>query len=171
MCVNEERKLHEHQHLVDDLVITDLQDQVEGAKDEDVDTGIEKGAHLDDADNERVKTDRFENLTVHPEKTIPVAECQYQEEKKIKEINTGIYCVESPFLFKALMKINNNNAQKEYYLTDIVAVARQLDCRVGTLVAGDYREVMGINSREELERAHLFMRGRMCGRGSDDATW
>jgi UDP-N-acetylglucosamine diphosphorylase/glucosamine-1-phosphate N-acetyltransferase len=93
------------------------------------------------------------------------------EEKKIKEINTGIYCVESSFLFKALMMINNNNAQKEYYLTDIVAVARQLDCLVGTLVAGDYREVMGINTREELERAHLFMKGMKGGRGSDDAAW
>ena len=71
-------------------------------------------------------------------------------EKKIGEINTGIYCVNTPFLFSALTKIDNNNNQKEYYLTDIVEIA----CREGEIarpyIVLDYIEVMGINTPEEL---------------------
>ena len=74
-------------------------------------------------------------------------------EKKIGEINTGIYCVDTPFLFAALGKITNNNKQQEYYLTDIVEVA----CREGFIVrshiAADFVEVMGINTPDELFRA------------------
>jgi UDP-N-acetylglucosamine diphosphorylase/glucosamine-1-phosphate N-acetyltransferase len=80
-----------------------------------------------------------------------------EEVKNIKEINTGIYCIENPFLFEALMKINNNNAQKEYYLTDIVAVACNNKLKVGTLIADDAREVMGINTQDELQMAQLLL--------------
>ncbi|MGV8058248.1 MAG: NTP transferase domain-containing protein [Smithellaceae bacterium] len=78
-------------------------------------------------------------------------------EKKIGEINTGIYCVDTPFLFTALGKITNNNNQQEYYLTDIVEVA----CREGFVVrphiATDFVEVMGINTPEELSRAGQYL--------------
>jgi UDP-N-acetylglucosamine diphosphorylase/glucosamine-1-phosphate N-acetyltransferase len=78
-------------------------------------------------------------------------------EKNIGEINTGIYCVDTPFLFTALGKITNNNKQQEYYLTDIVEVA----CREGFTVRGhiapDYVEVMGINTPEELFRAGQYL--------------
>lgn len=79
------------------------------------------------------------------------------QEKNIGEINTGIYCVNTPFLFAALEKINNNNTQKEYYLTDIVEIA----CREGFIVrshiAADFVEVMGINTPEELSRAGQYL--------------
>ena len=83
-----------------------------------------------------------------------VEECDATEtEKQIGEINTGIYCADTTFLFAALEKIKNNNCQKEYYLTDIVEIA----CREGLLVkahiAPDYIEVMGINTPEELSIA------------------
>ena len=78
-------------------------------------------------------------------------------EKEIGEINTGIYCVDTPFLFAALGKITNNNKQKEYYLTDIVEVA----CREGFIarshIAADFVEVMGINTPEELGRASQYL--------------
>jgi len=78
-------------------------------------------------------------------------------EKKIGEINTGIYCVNTAFLFSALTKIDNNNSQKEYYLTDIVEVA----CRESEIVRPhmvfDYIEVMGINTPEELFRARQYL--------------
>ena len=80
-----------------------------------------------------------------------------EAERKITEINTGIYCVKSDFLFDALRKIDNSNAQKEYYLTDIIAIACENGYGVGSLVAENYREVMGINTQEELERACLYM--------------
>jgi UDP-N-acetylglucosamine diphosphorylase/glucosamine-1-phosphate N-acetyltransferase len=78
-------------------------------------------------------------------------------EKKIDEINTGIYCADTPLLFDALEKVKNNNDQKEYYLTDIVEIA----CREGRIVkphmATDYVEVMGINTPDELSRAGLYL--------------
>ena len=75
------------------------------------------------------------------------------EEKKIREINTGIYCVESRFLFSAVAGLGNRNAQGEYYLTDIVDIARQRGMEAVSFVAADPMEVMGINSPEELEKA------------------
>jgi UDP-N-acetylglucosamine diphosphorylase/glucosamine-1-phosphate N-acetyltransferase len=80
-----------------------------------------------------------------------------EEEKKVKEINTGIYCVESKFLFSALKKIKNNNAQQEYYLTDIVAIACEGNGGVQAVISDDNREVMGINTHDELEKAFLCM--------------
>jgi UDP-N-acetylglucosamine diphosphorylase/glucosamine-1-phosphate N-acetyltransferase len=78
-------------------------------------------------------------------------------EKKISEINTGIYCVNTPFLFSALTKIDDDNSQKEYYLTDIVEIA----CREGKIarpyIVLDYIEVMGINTPEELFRAGQYL--------------
>ena len=78
-------------------------------------------------------------------------------EKQIGEINTGIYCADTPLLFEALGKVTNNNDQKEYYLTDIVEIA----CREGRIVkphiATDYIEVMGINTPDELSRAGLYL--------------
>jgi UDP-N-acetylglucosamine diphosphorylase/glucosamine-1-phosphate N-acetyltransferase len=78
-------------------------------------------------------------------------------EAQIGEINTGIYCADTPLLFDALGKVKNNNDQKEYYLTDIVEIA----CREGRIVkphmATDYVEVMGINTPDELSRAGLYL--------------
>lgn len=78
-------------------------------------------------------------------------------ERRVKEINTGIYCVSSTFLFDALDNIKNDNVQQEYYLTDIVAVACNGGYKVGSLAALDRREVMGINSPEDLEEARQCM--------------
>jgi UDP-N-acetylglucosamine diphosphorylase/glucosamine-1-phosphate N-acetyltransferase len=78
-------------------------------------------------------------------------------EKKIGEINTGIYCVNTKFLFSALGKVNNNNQQHEYYLTDIVEIACREGQKVKSFIASDYIEVMGINTVEELSRAEKYL--------------
>jgi UDP-N-acetylglucosamine diphosphorylase/glucosamine-1-phosphate N-acetyltransferase len=75
------------------------------------------------------------------------------EEKQIREINTGIYCVESRFLFDAVSGLGNRNAQGEYYLTDIVEIACKNGLRATSFLAGDPVEVMGINTPEDLEKA------------------
>jgi UDP-N-acetylglucosamine diphosphorylase/glucosamine-1-phosphate N-acetyltransferase len=80
------------------------------------------------------------------------------EEKKIQEINTGIYCVESSFLFQAVEEINNENAQKEYYLTDIVQIAEKRGLKVVSRIAPEPAEVMGVNTPEELEKASFLKR-------------
>jgi UDP-N-acetylglucosamine diphosphorylase/glucosamine-1-phosphate N-acetyltransferase len=79
-------------------------------------------------------------------------------EKEIREINTGIYCVETPFLFSALRQVKNDNQQKEYYLTDIVEIGRREGRRVHACLTTDYIEVMGINTLEELNKAARYLR-------------
>lgn len=83
-----------------------------------------------------------------------------EEEKKIREINTGIYCADCSFLFDAVSKIRNDNAQHEYYLTDIIEIARLSGLRAGSYIAADPVEVMGINTPQELELAALSMKPR-----------
>ncbi len=81
-----------------------------------------------------------------------------EEEKKISEINTGIYCVNTPFLLSALEKIDNKNNKQEYYLTDIVEIARRERRKAHACVTEDYIEVMGINTPDELIRAGKYLK-------------
>ena len=72
------------------------------------------------------------------------------EEKDINEINSGIYCFDTKKLFAALSSVQNNNAQGEYYLTDVPALLRVADEAVSLYHHTDSREVSGINDRIEL---------------------
>jgi UDP-N-acetylglucosamine diphosphorylase/glucosamine-1-phosphate N-acetyltransferase len=83
------------------------------------------------------------------------------EEKMIRETNTGIYCVESEFLFEALADIDNKNAQGEYYLTDIFEIARRKGYTARSFIANDPVEVMGINTPDDLKLATRIIEGRM----------
>ena len=82
-------------------------------------------------------------------------------ELEIKEINSGIYCVEAKFLFEAVARLSNDNAQKEYYLTDIVkqAAANNLLCLAFSV--DDPDEVMGVNDRVQLAAAGAVLRRRI----------
>ena len=73
-----------------------------------------------------------------------------EEERKIQEINTGIMAIPVRHLQKWLPRIQSNNAQKEYYLTDIVALALQDGCRVITAESKDEKETAGVNDRIQL---------------------
>jgi UDP-N-acetylglucosamine diphosphorylase/glucosamine-1-phosphate N-acetyltransferase len=84
-----------------------------------------------------------------------------EEEKKIREINTGIYCAESRFLFDAVVRIGNHNAQREYYFTDIFEIARCQGVKTASYVAVDPVEVMGINTPDDLERATRIVENRL----------
>ncbi len=83
------------------------------------------------------------------------------KERSIREINTGIYAFEAPFVFEALRGVGRDNAQGEYYLTDVIAVARAAGRKVCALVTDDPEETMGINDRVQLARAGQIMRGRI----------
>jgi bifunctional UDP-N-acetylglucosamine pyrophosphorylase / glucosamine-1-phosphate N-acetyltransferase len=76
----------------------------------------------------------------------------------ITEINTGVYLVSAEFLRRALDEVRPNNAQNEFYLTDIVAIARQLRVKVTAWRAPDSAEFAGINSREELAQMEAQFR-------------
>ncbi len=81
----------------------------------------------------------------------------------INEINTGIYCADLSFLSFAVTKIKNTNAQGEYYLTDIMAIAYERGLQTAAFFVDDPCEVMGINTPEELKKAETFLaRGNIC---------
>ena len=82
------------------------------------------------------------------------------EQKKIGEINTGIYCFEAAPLFAALAGLTCNNAQKEYYLTDVLAILAQAGQQVGAVEVSDFQETLGINSRLQLAEAEAILRRR-----------
>ena len=72
------------------------------------------------------------------------------EELSIREINTGIYCFQFPFLQEALQTLRPNNDQHELYLTDVIAAARARNLHVASLKTMDEHSFQGINSRVEL---------------------
>jgi bifunctional UDP-N-acetylglucosamine pyrophosphorylase/glucosamine-1-phosphate N-acetyltransferase len=73
-----------------------------------------------------------------------------EEERLIREINTGIFCVKAPFLEEGLREIGKENAQGEYYLTDLVGIAKKNGLRCSAHIVVDPVEVMGINTRVDL---------------------
>jgi UDP-N-acetylglucosamine diphosphorylase/glucosamine-1-phosphate N-acetyltransferase len=82
------------------------------------------------------------------------------EQKKIKTINSGIYCVKKLFLCDALKKINTDNAQGEFYLTDIIGIGYRERKALGVVVSSNAEETIGVNSREDLFHAETVMRAR-----------
>jgi bifunctional N-acetylglucosamine-1-phosphate-uridyltransferase/glucosamine-1-phosphate-acetyltransferase GlmU-like protein len=70
---------------------------------------------------------------------------------KLNEINTGIYIVNTEYLFEGLKQIRNENAQQEYYLTDLVEVFLSEQLKVDALLIENYIEVLGINTFDELK--------------------
>jgi bifunctional UDP-N-acetylglucosamine pyrophosphorylase/glucosamine-1-phosphate N-acetyltransferase len=82
-------------------------------------------------------------------------------EEGLREINTGIYGVESEFLFSALLSLTDRNAQREYYLTDIVALANSRGEKAGGYVAENPFEVMGINTRADLAKVAQYLRQKI----------
>jgi bifunctional UDP-N-acetylglucosamine pyrophosphorylase / glucosamine-1-phosphate N-acetyltransferase len=82
------------------------------------------------------------------------------EQKQINEINAGIYCINSKFLFDALRKVGTDNSQGEVYLTDIVSIAVASDFNVEKFINPCAQDVLGVNSRIELALAHKEVQRR-----------
>jgi len=82
-------------------------------------------------------------------------------ERAVREINTGIYVFAAPRVFSLLAGLSNNNAQGEYYLTDVIAAARSARERVAALAVAHAEEAMGINDRVQLAEAGALLRGRI----------
>lgn len=78
----------------------------------------------------------------------------------IREINVGVYCIRADWLFKAIKRINKS-PKGEYYLTDIVELARKDGFTIPTVTVIDSREAMGINTRVHLAEAETFLRQRI----------
>lgn len=83
-----------------------------------------------------------------------------EEERRIKEVNSGTYCFNIEHLLRALKNINNNNAQGEYYLTDAIEILKSQGNKVGAFKR-DFTEFMGVNSRVQLHEANEVMKKRI----------
>ena len=82
------------------------------------------------------------------------------EELKVKEINSGMYCFEIESLVECLGTLSNNNSQGEYYLTDVIGMLKEKNEKVGALVIS-YEETLGVNSRVQLAEVEAVLRKRI----------
>ncbi len=84
-----------------------------------------------------------------------------KSELNIKEINTGIYCFKNEKLIKHIKELRDNNAQNEYYITDLVEIFINHELRVQAISVKDNEEVMGINDRQDLLNAQRWIQKRI----------
>jgi len=80
-----------------------------------------------------------------------------ESEKKVDEFNSGVYCFDKSLFCKALGLIGNNNAQKEYYLTDTIEYIVMNGFAVETVQIRDAVQLSGINSQEDLQEAERIL--------------
>ncbi|CAH0305527.1 Bifunctional protein GlmU [Peribacillus sp. Bi96] len=83
------------------------------------------------------------------------------EERYVKEINTGTYCFDNQALFSALKKVSNENVQGEYYLPDVIEILKQEGEIVTAFQSSDFEETLGVNDRVALSQAEQILRKRI----------
>ncbi len=84
-----------------------------------------------------------------------------EEQKKIKEINSGIYCFDIQELLKALKKLKPNNSQGELYLTDVIKIMNDEGLKTGAVIVEDNTEILGVNDRMQLELLTKILKMRI----------
>lgn len=82
------------------------------------------------------------------------------EEKKIDEINVGVYIFRNEALMSILDKIDNNNNKGEYYLTDAIRLLNNNGFKVNSILLDDENEMLGVNSKEQLSEVSRVLRNR-----------
>ncbi|WP_153733444.1 bifunctional UDP-N-acetylglucosamine diphosphorylase/glucosamine-1-phosphate N-acetyltransferase GlmU [Sporosarcina obsidiansis] len=80
------------------------------------------------------------------------------EERSVTEINTGTYCFDNRALFETLKKVNNENAQGEYYLPDVLGILKSEGQRISAYTTINFHETLGVNDRVALAQAEKEMR-------------
>ena len=83
-----------------------------------------------------------------------------KQQKRIKIINSGTYCMKKDFLFDSIDKIKPDNIKGEFYLTDIVKIGYREGKNIGVLIGSNSDEVLGINTRQDLKRVENMMKSR-----------
>ena len=83
------------------------------------------------------------------------------EERRVTEINAGIYCFACPPLFEALGSVGSSAVKGEQYLPDVINIFRNRGLKVQALPAPDAQEVLGVNTRAELAQAYAVLRHRV----------
>jgi bifunctional UDP-N-acetylglucosamine pyrophosphorylase/glucosamine-1-phosphate N-acetyltransferase len=83
-----------------------------------------------------------------------------EEEREVKEVNSGMYIFNSEALHASLDLITNDNAQGEYYLPDTIALIKKIGLRVEAMPVSDVNEILGVNTQEQLAVAEKVMKER-----------
>lgn len=91
-------------------------------------------------------------------------------QRAIREINSGVFAFDGQLLADALGKVRTDNSQGEEYLTDVLGILREAGHRVGASVAGDHREIAGINNRVQLAQARRILNDRLLERAMLDGV-
>ncbi len=91
-------------------------------------------------------------------------------QRRLTEINGGIYCFQSPPLFRALPQVKPSPVKGEFFLPDVLALLRKAGGKVLAVLAEDSREVLGINTRAELAEAYAILRRRVADRLMGDGV-
>ncbi|MDI6044906.1 bifunctional UDP-N-acetylglucosamine diphosphorylase/glucosamine-1-phosphate N-acetyltransferase GlmU, partial [Streptococcus equi subsp. zooepidemicus] len=84
-----------------------------------------------------------------------------EAEQEVKEINTGTYIFDNKRLFEALKYLTTDNAQGEYYLTDVISIFKASQEKVGAYLLKDFDESLGVNDRLALAQAEVIMQERI----------
>lgn len=84
-----------------------------------------------------------------------------EEERTVKEINTGTYCFDNIALFEALQYVSNDNVQGEYYLPDVIEILKKQGKKVSAYQSEEFEETVGVNDRVALAEAERIMRKRI----------
>ena len=100
----------------------------------------------------RTATGTVEKIVEHKDAT--------EAERKVQEVNSGIYCFEAQDLFQALSEVTCDNAQGEYYLPDVLEILCNKGEKIWAVAADDYESTLGINSRVQLSGAEKILRRR-----------
>ncbi|MGI5376019.1 bifunctional UDP-N-acetylglucosamine diphosphorylase/glucosamine-1-phosphate N-acetyltransferase GlmU [Streptomyces sp. CA-251387] len=93
-----------------------------------------------------------------------------ESQRAIREINSGVFAFDGQLLADALGKVRTDNSQGEEYLTDVLGILREAGHRVGASVAGDHREIAGINNRVQLAEARRILNDRLLTRAMLDGV-
>ncbi len=87
-----------------------------------------------------------------------------EQQRKVREVNAGIYVLDGEHLAGNLRRLSTDNAQGEYYLTDLIGMLRKGGKRVGALIVDDPLEAVGVNSRAELANVESEIQRRVVDR-------
>ncbi|WP_160670470.1 bifunctional UDP-N-acetylglucosamine diphosphorylase/glucosamine-1-phosphate N-acetyltransferase GlmU [Clostridium sp. C8-1-8] len=124
--------------------------------------------HINDKNSATLLTSLIDNPTGYGrivrsnndvEKIVEHKDCS-AEELKINEINAGMYCFDIKSLVDALDKLSNNNAQGEYYLTDVIGIFKDEDKKIGAVIT-EFEQTIGVNSRVELATVEKILRDKI----------
>jgi len=85
-----------------------------------------------------------------------------EEQRAVQEVNTGVIAAPASLLTTLLSRVNNQNAQAEYYLPDVLGIAREDGMTVNVVVSKDPAEILGVNNRLQLEELERILQQRLA---------